>query len=328
MADCEKYIEQISALVDGELDPRQEAELRAHIDSCPDCRRVYDAFSAISGALGEELAEPPEMLAKGVMFKIKASKGKGAERRFSFGRFTAIAACAAVIIFAAARFMPFLGAGNSAPPPASAYSANAGGTPDQESASDIRVPYADVDPSVPPTNITEPTGGESEGDSTAPKFQDEESVTQFGNGLSELPDLTNSYVPSVLSDELTQLLCNNSLALYRGRPSPVDIREFSELPYYTITDQTQATELLTLLGQPQEPVEEEPLLPNGDPLVTISILVDKTQDPEAKDRFLAIWSTDKGLVCLLTGDNEDVLFNANGDMTALQEFLRKLTPES
>lgn len=328
MADCEKYIEQISALVDGELDPRQEAELRAHIGSCPDCRRVYDAFSAISGALGEELAEPPEMLAKGVMFKIKVSQGKGAGRRFSFGRFTAIAACFAVIIFAAARFMPFLGAGNSAPPPASAYSANVGGTPEQAAESDIRVPDTDVDLDVPPANITEPTGGESEGDNTAPKFQDEESVTQFGNGLSELPDLTNSYVPSVLSDELNQLLVNNSLALYSGRPSPVDIRDLSELPYYTITDQAEATELLTLLGHPQEPVDEEPLLPDGDPLVTISILVDKTQDAEAKDRFLAIWSTDKGLVCLLTGGNEDVLFNANGDMDALQKFLSKLAPAS
>lgn len=328
MADCEKYTELISSLVDGELDPRQVAELRAHMDSCPDCRRVFNAFSAISGVLGEEMAEPPEMLAKGVMFKIKASQGKGAGRRFSFGRFTAIAACAAVIIFAAARFTPFMGAGRSAPPfQGAVYNDSAANVPEAPM-DDINVPEVDLNLTTNPTDISEPkeeTIPDNNGGTAPPE---DGNVTQFGDGLSELPGLTNSYVPTALSDELSQLLVNNSLALYNGRPSPIDIRNCVELPYYTITDKTQATELLTLLGQPREPVEEEPVLPEGDPMVTVSIIADKTADPEAEDRFLAIWSTGKGLVCLLTGDEEDVLFNATGDITALQDFLHRLIPVS
>ena len=63
MSGCEKYIELISSMVDGELTHEQEAELRTHLESCDECRKVYDAFKGISNALSEELAEPPEMLA-------------------------------------------------------------------------------------------------------------------------------------------------------------------------------------------------------------------------------------------------------------------------
>ncbi|NCC68004.1 MAG: hypothetical protein EOM14_07380, partial [Clostridia bacterium] len=93
VTDCEKYIELISRLVDGELSKEQEAELRAHIDVCPECRRVYDAFSAISDALGSDIAEVPEGLAKGVMYRIGKTQKTSKPRFFVFGRFTAVAAC-------------------------------------------------------------------------------------------------------------------------------------------------------------------------------------------------------------------------------------------
>lgn len=104
MADCEKYIEMISSMVDGELSPEQEAELRAHIETCPDCRRVFDAFSNISSALSDDLEEPPEALAKGVMFRIRGISGGKRPRRFIFGRFTAIAACIALLLIAGAKY--------------------------------------------------------------------------------------------------------------------------------------------------------------------------------------------------------------------------------
>lgn len=104
MDSCRDNIEAISMLLDGELDEAQASELRTHIDQCQSCKKVYDAFSAISNSLGEDLAEPPEMLSKGIMFKIGIMEKGGAKRRFAFGRFTAIAACLVLILFSAGRF--------------------------------------------------------------------------------------------------------------------------------------------------------------------------------------------------------------------------------
>ena len=60
MNDCEKYIELMSQMLDGELSEEQTSELRAHIASCEDCRKAFDAFTSVSEALSDELCEPPE----------------------------------------------------------------------------------------------------------------------------------------------------------------------------------------------------------------------------------------------------------------------------
>lgn len=109
MSDCERNRELISLMLDGELTAEQEAGLRTHIASCDECRRVYEAFQVLSEAVSEDLSEPPEMLAKGVMFKIRNQKK---HRKFVYGKFTAIAACLAVLLFSAAKF-GFLGGGNT-----------------------------------------------------------------------------------------------------------------------------------------------------------------------------------------------------------------------
>lgn len=101
MNDCEKYTELMSQLLDGELSAEQESELRTHIASCESCRKVFDAFTSVSEALSDELVEPPEMLTKGVLFKIKNQKK---HRRFAYGKFTALAACLALILLGAAKF--------------------------------------------------------------------------------------------------------------------------------------------------------------------------------------------------------------------------------
>ena len=74
MNDCEKYMELMSQMLDGELPAEQAEALRTHIETCPECRQVYGAFQNVSEALSGELTEPPEMLSKGVMFKIRNQK--------------------------------------------------------------------------------------------------------------------------------------------------------------------------------------------------------------------------------------------------------------
>ena len=78
MSECDRYLEMISQLVDGELPEPQKTELLAHLDGCANCRRVYDAFNAISLSLGETAA--PEGFAEGVMAAVRTQGGHGSRR--------------------------------------------------------------------------------------------------------------------------------------------------------------------------------------------------------------------------------------------------------
>ncbi|NLV85633.1 MAG: hypothetical protein GX025_00225 [Clostridiales bacterium] len=107
MESCKEHIDKISAMLDDELDDLEKAELLSHINSCPECRRVYDAFSFISSALSDGLAPPPEALAGSIMKKITDKKENKKKRQPSLIRFAAIAACFALILFGASRLELF-----------------------------------------------------------------------------------------------------------------------------------------------------------------------------------------------------------------------------
>ena len=62
MSNCEHYRQQISQLLDGELPAVQVQTLRAHLRTCPDCRRVYDDFLAIQAAGRDAAAEPLSLI--------------------------------------------------------------------------------------------------------------------------------------------------------------------------------------------------------------------------------------------------------------------------
>ena len=102
MGDCEKYQELISCLLDGELSSQDEERLRTHMESCAECRAMYEAFASLSGALAADQEEPPAELAQGIMFKVQANAAaRRNKRRIRIGRIAAAAACLAVVIFAA-----------------------------------------------------------------------------------------------------------------------------------------------------------------------------------------------------------------------------------
>lgn len=71
MQDCAYMQELISRMIDGELDADEQAVLAKHLEDCPACRTMYDAFNAVSAALGEDLEEPPESLRENVMAEIR-----------------------------------------------------------------------------------------------------------------------------------------------------------------------------------------------------------------------------------------------------------------
>lgn len=69
MSECERFEERISALLDGELSAEEEAELRAHLEQCPDCRAIYEAFAAVGEAVRAQ--EVPATLHAGIMSKVR-----------------------------------------------------------------------------------------------------------------------------------------------------------------------------------------------------------------------------------------------------------------
>lgn len=76
MANCEYYEDLMSRLMDEGLTAGEEAQLHEHVRSCPDCARLLTAFSGMTMALREDLAEPPRSLATGVMARIAAAQVK------------------------------------------------------------------------------------------------------------------------------------------------------------------------------------------------------------------------------------------------------------
>jgi len=101
MTDCEKFMEQISALVDAELSNGEEAAVLAHIAECPDCAAVYEAFTAIAKCLPQMTVTPPDNLKDSIMLKIKDEARKSRKPKLSFLRYAGLAAVFALVIFAA-----------------------------------------------------------------------------------------------------------------------------------------------------------------------------------------------------------------------------------
>lgn len=100
MIDCNECREMISCLLDGELDEEEQTLVRGHISACPECRRVYEAFCAISDGMRESEPLPGglhEKIMSGITEKPKKKSGIVWIKYFS------AAACIALVIFAGAK---------------------------------------------------------------------------------------------------------------------------------------------------------------------------------------------------------------------------------
>ncbi|MCL2084907.1 MAG: hypothetical protein FWH06_06610 [Oscillospiraceae bacterium] len=99
--DCNRCLELIDDMLDRSEDggaSAEYAEFNNHIAGCAECRQSFEfALSVQNAARG--LVEPPEALLADVMFRAGRAQSSG--RRFVFGRFTALAAAAAVMVMVA-----------------------------------------------------------------------------------------------------------------------------------------------------------------------------------------------------------------------------------
>lgn len=72
---CDRYLELLSARLDGALTEAEERELEEHLAACPDCRAAGAQLAALRGAFPElEEDVPPEGFARGVMDRIRAAE--------------------------------------------------------------------------------------------------------------------------------------------------------------------------------------------------------------------------------------------------------------
>ncbi len=98
MDNCTQMQELISRLLDKDLSREERETLRRHLEDCPECRTMYEAFSAVSGALREDLSEPPESIRENVMSQLRREQMVRRSRR---PWRTALTAAAAVLLMVA-----------------------------------------------------------------------------------------------------------------------------------------------------------------------------------------------------------------------------------
>lgn len=96
---CELYLDLISARLDGELTAQEEADLTAHLQTCPACRAIAQDMKGLHSALaavGE--VDVPAELSQTVLSKIKADKRS--DRRRTVRQLSALAACLVLCVTA------------------------------------------------------------------------------------------------------------------------------------------------------------------------------------------------------------------------------------
>lgn len=99
--ECDKYLELLSARLDGPLTPEEEQALEAHLSRCLACRTAGAQLAALQGAFPElEEVPAPEGFAQGVIDRIRAEEPKKVIPLFKRPQFRALAGLAACLVLA------------------------------------------------------------------------------------------------------------------------------------------------------------------------------------------------------------------------------------
>lgn len=97
MSDCREIQELISALIDGKVSEKEKTEIYAHVEKCPECKAMLEAFTAVSESLGE-LEDVPAGLHENIMRRVKS---EGIKKKSPWKKIIPLAACFALVIFGA-----------------------------------------------------------------------------------------------------------------------------------------------------------------------------------------------------------------------------------
>lgn len=324
MSDCEKYIAMISAQADSELSPEEEAELSRHLEECPSCRRVKDAFAAISEALDEELVPAPETLASAVMDKVNSNKKKTQHTHLHvWSRYVAVAACAALIFFSASRSMPFSkSADNNSS--YNGYEARSAAFDDEGDMGQVVPNASNVYDAADNADTT--AGGEAEkynetgirGDTPDAANPESDTAVPLELNDRELLNLAEDFDTDALSRKLDELFASRTAALYGDTAYAELIAQGGEYPFFTFADAASASPLRSFIGQVYIESNQLTSIPEETPLITIRLY-----DGTGEDCFITVWAGDT-IICLLTEGPDKTLFTADGSPEILITFINEL----
>ncbi len=94
MKDCDQYLPDLCAWLDGELE--DSSGLEAHLAGCASCRALAAQYRRIDAAMAD--VTPPANLHSHIMQGLNNAHSPKAKRRFAFGSATAVAATAAALL--------------------------------------------------------------------------------------------------------------------------------------------------------------------------------------------------------------------------------------
>lgn len=109
MNPCESYEDLLSAQLDGELTAREQADLTAHLETCPHCRKYARDLQALHTSLLAMAADPPDWMTDSILEDVKTAPTPPKKTR----RWAPLA-CAAVLALVLLGSAPLLFGGDPA----------------------------------------------------------------------------------------------------------------------------------------------------------------------------------------------------------------------
>lgn len=284
---CEQIYELLSARLDGALSAEDEARLQAHLDACPDCRRLYEAMASIEEKTAELAVPAPEGLKRGVMYRIRQESGKQKKKRGYWGAGTGFGLIAAVLVLLVGTGVIRL------PRPQTAAKASAGGAtvsqpspsaekPAQSAEETIAFALPQADGSDSSTGYFFSPGSliasavQAPNSTAAPDTDlnspGEGSSESSGEGSGEgLPEVRGSVRPV---DEMLRLIC-------------ADLSGQAEAPILLYTE-FSADSLLDLLAEAEPELYDRLVL--AEPTTPAEVLGDESAEPD--ESGLTVFATD------------------------------------
>ena len=331
-------------MVDGALDEGQEAELRAHMETCPSCKGLYEVFSGLSQAMSEELATPPESLVQGIMFKISIEEQKKRKKHSHIGSYAAVAACLALILVGASRFGLLsnfnLGMGKGAAPKLAMEAGGAYDAPKSEGLQEQRE-------QTPAQKNELADFGQSADVELAPEPEEsflneveEIGFVQFGFAIPSLSN-ANDLTASSESREPAFLFEAEEMRLYAGRfYSTETATEKNKLLFTVSTEEDRAAVFALATAMPDNAVAyslDDAAILKADPVYTIFVPVNTAVNKNAKDKLISIWFVEESVWCVVSDapsperhgtEPEKIIYKAEGVLSKFEELIARFKPAS
>lgn len=342
MSDCKKYIESISSMMDGELTAEQESELRTHMEHCAECRKVYNAFKSISDSLSEDLIQPPETLSESIMSKIKLQNKSGYKKRFAFGRFTAVAACFALILFGASRSGLLSDsskkANETAAAPKEIEVRSVTGTCVPESGVSIQDDYGAVEKDAP----AESKPASEHKDKSDEAVSEEGTVIQFGFATQNLAILNGTKAQDIKKEPVF-LFEAKEFSVYQGKYYAEENSTDKNTLLFNVSGEEDISAFSQLLAAiPENSIEnkaDDKKIIEESPKYTLLIPADKEKDEKAKDKIISIWYIKEEIWCVAqdacppdknsvaaagVNNAEKILYRGEGIPDKFEELIKKV----